>query len=44
MNVFVYTLMCYGLTIVISFLVVGMIVLINKVVSAAERKGGNEHE
>ncbi|MGI5986793.1 MAG: hypothetical protein ACOX7M_01475 [Dysosmobacter sp.] len=44
MNVFAYTLMSYGLTIVISFLVVGLIVLINKVVSAAERKGGDGHE
>lgn len=43
MGVFAYTLMTYGLTIVISLLVVGLIVTINKVVSATE-KGENEDD
>ena len=38
MGVFAYTLMTYGLTIVISLVVVGIIVLVNKIVSSGERK------
>lgn len=38
MGVFAYTLMTYGMTIVISLVVVGIIVLVNKIVSAFERK------
>lgn len=38
MKVLPYTLMTYGLTIVISLVVVAIIVLVNKLVSAAERK------
>lgn len=34
MNIFTYTLMCYGLTAVISFLVVGLIVGINKILNS----------
>ena len=34
MNIFTYTLMCYGLTAVISFLVVALIVGINKVMNS----------
>ena len=39
MGVLTYTLMTYGLTVAISFAVVGIIVLVNKAVSAA---GGEE--
>lgn len=42
MGVLAYTLMTYGLTIVISLVVVGIIVLVNKVVSAAERKENSD--
>ena len=41
MNAITYTLMSYGLTVVISLLVVGLIVLINKVVSHKEQEGEN---
>ena len=41
MNAITYTLMSYGLTVVISLLVVGLIVLINKVVSRKEQEGEN---
>ena len=37
MNAVTYTLMSYGLTIIVSLLVVGLIVLINKVVSGKEK-------
>lgn len=33
-NIFIYTLMCYGLTALISFLVIGLIVGINKVLNS----------
>lgn len=42
MGVFAYTLMTYGLTVVVSLLVVGVIVLVNKAVNASEKKGGEE--
>lgn len=38
MSIYLYSLMCYGLTAAISFLVVGMIVLINKVMSKKSSK------
>lgn len=38
MGIFAYTLMTYGITIVISLVVVGIIVLVDKAVSAMERK------
>ena len=41
MNAITYTLMSYGLTVVISLLVVGLIVLINKIVSSKEQEGEN---
>lgn len=41
MNAITYTLMSYGLTVVISLLVVGLIVLINKIVSGKEQEGEN---
>ena len=43
MGVFAYTLMTYGLTIVISLIVVGIIVLVNKIVSSGKRKE-KDHE
>lgn len=42
MGIFAYTLMTYGLTIVVSLLVVGLIVLVNKVVSATEKGENND--
>ena len=41
MNALTYTLMTYGLTIVVSLLVVGLIVLINKLVSGKEKEDEN---
>lgn len=41
MNAITYTLMSYGLTVVISLLMVGLIVLINKIVSGKEQEGEN---
>jgi len=41
LNAFTYTLMSYGLTIVISLAMVGLIVLINKIVSGKEQEGEN---
>ena len=41
MSAFAYTLMTYGLTVVVSLLVVGLIVLINKIVSGKEQEGEN---
>ena len=41
MNAITYTLMSYGLTVVISLMVVGLIVLINKIVSGKEQEGEN---
>jgi hypothetical protein len=41
LNAITYTLMSYGLTVVISLLVVGLIVLINKIVSGKEQEGEN---
>lgn len=38
MGIFAYTLMTYGITIVISLVVVGIIVLVDRAVSAMERK------
>jgi len=38
LNAVTYTLMSYALTIVISLLVVGLIVLINKLVSGKEKE------
>lgn len=32
MNVYLYSLFCYGLTAVISFLVMGVIVLVSKII------------
>lgn len=43
MGVLAYTLMTYGLTIVISLAVVAIIVLVNKAVSAMEKKEA-DHE
>lgn len=43
MGVLAYTLMTYGLTIVISLAVVGIIVLVNKIVSSNEKKE-TDHE
>ena len=43
MGVLAYTLMTYGLTIVISLAVVGIIVLVNKIVSSSE-KMETDHE
>ena len=42
MNAVTYTLMSYALTIVISLLVVGLIVLINKLVSGKEKEDNND--
>ena len=39
MGILAYTLLSYGLTIVISLLVVAIIVAINKMVSSAEKRG-----
>ena len=41
MNAITYTLMSYGLTVVISLLMVGLIVLINKIVSRKDQEGEN---
>jgi hypothetical protein len=41
LNAITYTLMTYGLTVVVSLLVVGLIVLINKIVSGKEQEGEN---
>jgi hypothetical protein len=41
LNAITYTLMTYGLTVVVSLLVVGLIVLINKIVSSKEQEGEN---
>lgn len=38
MGILAYTLLSYGLTIVISLLVVAIIVAINKIVSCAEKR------
>ena len=43
MGVLAYTLMTYGLTIVISLVVVGISVLVNKIVSSSEKKEA-DHE
>ena len=43
MGVLAYTLMTYGLTIVISLAVVGITVLVNKIVSSSEKKE-TDHE
>lgn len=37
MNIFLYTLMCYGLTAVISFIVVALIVSINRVMNGKSK-------
>lgn len=39
MGILAYTLLSYGLTVVISLLVVAIIVAINKMVSRAEKRG-----
>lgn len=36
MNVVVYTLMAYGITAVISYAVIGVIVLLNKAMAASD--------
>ena len=42
MSVITYALVCYGLTAVISFMVIGMILVINSVMSKADRQNGQE--
>ena len=44
MGILTYTLMTYALTVVISLAVVGLIVLINKTVSATEGKETTQDE
>ncbi len=41
MNIFTYTLMCYGLTAVISLLVVVVVLGVNKVMHKAEAGNGD---
>ena len=42
MNIFAYTLMCYGLTAVISLFVIAVVLGVNKVMSKADaQNGGN---
>ena len=38
MNILTYTLICYGITAVISFFVIALIILINKVMSRSDTK------
>lgn len=42
MNIFAYTLMCYGLTAVISLLVIAVVLGVNKVMSKADATNGDE--
>lgn len=43
MNIFSYSFVIYGLTVVISLLVVGMIVAVNKIISNSEKgEEGND--
>ena len=41
MNIFTYTLMCYGLTAVISMLVIVVILGVNKVMSKLDAENGD---
>lgn len=41
MNIFAYTLMCYGLTAVISLLVITIVLGVNKIMSKADAENGD---
>ena len=38
MNVIAYSLMCYGITAAISFMVIGIVLVVNNVVSKADKQ------
>ena len=38
MNVIAYSLMCYGITALISFMVIGIVLVVNNVVSKADKQ------
>ena len=44
MNVILYSLLCYGITAVIAFLVVGVIVVLNKLLNRFSSAGGKDGE
>ncbi|MGL6198212.1 MAG: hypothetical protein ACRC3H_04675 [Lachnospiraceae bacterium] len=44
MGIFQYTLFSYALTAGISYLVIGIIVIVNKIVSGSEKKGTDSKE
>ncbi|SBW09780.1 conserved exported hypothetical protein [uncultured delta proteobacterium] len=41
MNIIAYTLMCYGLTIAISLLVIAVVLGVNKIMSKADAQNGD---